>query len=346
MIKESMHPFVTLIIPSFNEEKFIVPLLENILHQDYPRDQLEVFIIDGLSSDRTQKIIEEYHQRYPYIQMLLNEMRFVPFALNIGIRKSRGEVIIRMDAHSEYPTNYISVLVKYLFELNADNVGGIWKTKPANDSPKAISIAITLSSIFGVGNSNYRLGVREIRKADTVPYGCFRKSLFDKIGLFDEELLRNQDDEFNARIIENGGSIYLIPDIAITYFARPDISSLVKMLFQYAYFKPLVNKKLKKPATIRQFIPPLFVLFLLLGWMVIFLFPALIFLYIGGLGTYLLFDLFFTAKSMRDHKKVHPLFYLPWIFFLQHMSYGFGYLAGTIHFTFFKKPQTTISTSR
>ena len=341
-----MDPFVTVIIPSFNEEKHITSLLENILHQDYPRAKLEVFIIDALSNDRTREIIEEYHNRNPYIQMLLNEKRFVPFALNAGIKKSHGDVIVRMDAHSEYPANYISLLVKNLFELDADNVGGFWITKPVNDTPKANSIAIALTSVFGVGDAQYRLGVKKVCKVDTVPYGCFRKSLFDRIGLFDEELLRNQDDEFNARIIENGGSIYLIPDVAITYFARSDISSLVKMFFQYAFFKPLVNRKLKKPATVRQFIPLLFVLFLLLGWLGTFILPALFAVYIFGAGLYLLFNIFFTIKSTVDHGKGYLLFYLPWIFFLQHLAYGFGYLAGIINFVLLKKSPTTISTSR
>lgn len=341
-----MDPFISVIIPTFNEEKFIVSLLENILHQDYPKDRLEVFIIDGISKDRTREIIESYQKQYPYIQLLLNEKRFVSFALNAGIKKSRGDVVIRMDAHSEYPTNYISMLVKYLFTLKADNVGGIWITKPANDSAKAVSIAVALSSVFGVGDAHYRLGVKKIRKVDTVPFGCFRKSLFDKIGLFDEELLRNQDDEFNARIIENGGSIYLVPDVTIIYYARRDISSLLRMFYQYSFFKPLVNRKLKRPATIRQFIPPLFVLFLLFGWITVFITPTLFLFFIGGIGMYLLFNILFTVKSTLDHGKGYLLFYLPWIFFLQHLTYGIGYLIGIINFVLIKKSRKTITPSR
>ncbi len=341
-----MDPLVSVLIPCFNEEKHIASLLENILQQDYPMARLEVFIIDGMSKDRTLEIIEYFTSRHPYIQLLVNEKRYVPFALNMGVKKSHGDVIIRMDAHSTYPVNYISALVKHLYELNADNVGGIWITNPANDSAIANSIAIALSSVFGVGNALYRLGINEIRKVDTVPFGCFRKSVFDKIGLFNELLLRNQDDEFNARIIENGGSIYLIPDIAINYFARPDIASLVKMFYQYAFFKPLVNMQLKKPATLRQFIPPLFVLFLLFGWMVSFIHPILLIIYFSGAGLYLSFNIFFTIKSMWNHGKGYLLFYLPWIFFLQHITYGVGYLIGFVNFGLFKKSSTAITTSR
>jgi len=299
-----------------------------------------------MSNDGTREIIGEYQQKHPYIRLLLNEKRFVPFALNMGIRKSQGEVIIRMDAHSEYPENYISILVRYLIKLKADNVGGVWITKPANDSPKAGSIAVALSSVFGVGNSYYRLGIKDIRKVDTVPFGCFRRRIFDKIGLFDEELLRNQDDELNARIIENGGSVYLIPEVAISYYARSDISSLFKMFFQYAYFKPLVNRKLKKPATLRQFVPPLFVMFLLFGWLGIFISKVFFLPYIGGIGLYLLSNIFFTVKHSLIERKEYLLFYLPWIFFIQHQAYGIGYLAGFMNFKIIKKSKNTLITSR
>ena len=268
-----MEPSVTIIIPCFNEEKFMVSLLENILIQDYPRERLEVLVIDGMSTDGTREIIQDYHERFPFIRLLLNEKRFVPFALNAGIEESGGDVIIRMDAHSGYPPGYVSTLVRALEQTGGDNVGVSWNTQPANNSVMANAISAATSSAFGVGNSMYRLGVSGIRKVDTVPYGCFHKSIFDRIGKFDEELLRNQDDEFNGRIIKNGGSIYLVPEVSITYYARPDIRSLLRMFYQYAFFKPLVNRKLGKPATLRQFAPPLFILFLFLGWIGYFIHP-------------------------------------------------------------------------
>jgi len=341
-----MDPFVTIIIPCFNEEKFIASVIENILTQDYPRERLEVFIIDGMSTDRTREIIEEYHHHQPHILLLSNEKRFVPFALNSGIRKAQGDVIIRMDAHAMYPENYVSALVKHLYQLEADNVGGTWITNPANDSAIANSIAVATSSVFGVGNAHYRLGVKEIRKVDTVPFGCFKRSLFDRIGMFDEELLRNQDDEFNARIIQNGGSIYLIPEVAINYFARPNVSSIVKMFFQYSAFKPLVNTKLKRPATLRQFVPLLFVLYLLFGWFIMFISQFFLFFYLGGIGFYIIINLFFSIRNAVKKKKAYLCFYLPWIFFLQHLSYGIGYLKGIITFVILKKSPLYVSSTR
>jgi glycosyltransferase involved in cell wall biosynthesis len=341
-----MEPFVTVIIPCFNEEKFIAAVIENILQQDYPSDRIEVFIIDGMSTDRTREIIREYQDRHPYIQMLDNEKRFVPFALNSGIRKSRGEVIVRMDAHAVYPPDYIRVLVKYLFELDADNVGGRWITNPGNDSAEAYAIATALSSLFGVGNAYYRLDIKEIRKTDTVPFGCFRRSVFDRIGMYDEDLLRNQDDELNARIIQNGGRIFLIPEVAINYFARAKIKSLAKMFFQYAYFKPLVNTKLKRPATLRQFVPPLFVLYILCGWTAVFISPVLFFFYLGGIGIYLLFNLGFSIRNAFGRRKWNLLLYLPCIFLFQHLSYGIGYLKGIVTFALLKRSPGTVSSTR
>jgi hypothetical protein len=219
-------------------------------------------------------------------------------------------------------------------------------TKPENDSAIANSIAVAISTVFGVGDAHFRLGVNKVRKVDTVPFGCFRRSLFDRIGFFDKELLRNQDDEFNARITQNGGSIYLVPDVAITYYARGNISSLLKMFYQYSFFKPLANKKLKKPATIRQFIPPLFVLFLLSGWVTVFISPVFFLCYITGLGIYLLCNIVFTLKSAVDQKKGYLIFYLPWIFLLQHLTYGIGYLIGIITFVLLKKSPGIVSSSR
>ncbi|MCX6250039.1 MAG: glycosyltransferase family 2 protein [Bacteroidetes bacterium] len=341
-----MDPFVTVIIPSFNEEKYITSLLENILHQDYPVDRIEVFIIDGLSNDRTQEIIEEYHNRHPYIQLLLNEKRYVPYALNMGIRSAKGEVIIRMDVHSEYPVNYISALLEHLVLLNADNVGGVWINKPGNETMTAFAISRVLSSGFGVGNASYRTGAREVCKVDTVPYGCYRREIFDKIGFFDEELLRNQDDEFNARLVKYGGSIYLIPSLEIIYYTRPTVKAVMKMNYQYGVYKPLVAYKIGRPAAIRQLIPFLFVLFLITGGIGSFFSTWILLALAAGSLLYLLADLLFTIKITIEAKRSSLIFFLPWIFPALHLSYGWGYLEGILRLLFRRKKTGEISSSR
>ncbi len=338
-------PSVSILVPCHNEEKFIGNLLENIIQQDYPEDHLEIIIIDGNSTDKTRGIISEYKSRYPKIILLDNQKQFVPFALNAGIRQAKGEVIVRMDAHAGYPSNYISSLVHYLFELKAGNVGGTLVTIPGDKGLKSLAIARVLSSPFGIGNAEYRMNVKKVRRVDSVPFGCYHKSVFEEIGLFDEELLRNQDIEFNGRLIKNGGTIYLVPDIKIIYYARDSVQKLLGMFFQYSMFRPLVNKKLGLALQPRQFVPPIWVIFLL-ATLIGSLFSGISGLFLlCGLGIYLTCDLFFSVQSAFYAKRWELIFYLPWIFFSLHITYGIGYIAGLINFTILnRKPRRVRST--
>ncbi|HRY32956.1 MAG TPA: glycosyltransferase family 2 protein [Bacteroidales bacterium] len=325
-----MKPSVSIIIPCFNEEKFLPGLISDIAGQDYPSEKMEVIFVDGMSRDKTVEIILQSSSIYPHFRLLNNPARFVPFALNKGIREAGGEIIIRMDAHARYPHDYISLLVKSLEELKADNVGGCWVTTPAGPGLVPLAIASVMSSVFGMGNAMYRLPARDVMQVDTVPFGCYRKEIFERIGYFDEALIRNQDDEFNARLIQNGGRIFLVPAIRITYFARDTIAKTLKMFYQYGLFKPLVNKKLKRPATLRQFIPPALVLSLAAG-LVLSLINS-IFLVITGLilALHLLCGIFFSAGAIMKHRKPGLLLLMPLLFLLIHLSYGTAYISGSI----------------
>jgi len=327
-------PFVSLLIPAFNEEKFIGGVLDNIVEQDYPHESLEVFVVDGNSQDRTRELILMKAKEYPFIHLLNNEKQYVPFALNLGISRSKGEVIVIMGSHSRYPLNYVSSLVEALFKLDADNVGGILINNATNTSLISTAIAKVLSSLFGIGNAYFRIGSKHIKEVDTVPFGCYRRSVFDRIGVFDEELIKNQDDEFNARLIQHGGSIYLIPEIKITYFPRESVKALWSMLFQYGFFKPLVNLKLKQPATIRQFFPPVFVLCLFLTLAGSYFNSWIFYSLIAGGSIYIIANLFFTLKIMLETKRPLLLFFLPWLFLVLHLAYGWGYLIGIVKFVF------------
>lgn len=325
---------LSVICPIYNEEKYIGKCIESILAQDYPKDDLEVLFVDGMSTDRTREIVEEYAISYPYIRLIDNPKRIVPPAMNIGIRASKGNIIIRLDAHAIFPNNYFSQLVHSLITLKADNVGGVCRTLPINDSVVCQSIASVLSSRFGMGNSHFRIGATEIMEVDTVPFGCFNRELFDRIGYFDEELIRNQDDEFNGRIIKNGGKIYLLPFLTIDYYARDTIKKVWKMFYQYGLFKPLVNKKLGSPATIRQFFPLCFVLGLLLGPLLglfdmtfMYLYGLVILLYVG-------IAIYYSVRESLNIKRILTQVY---IYFVVHFSYGWGYLNG-IYKLLFKKP--------
>lgn len=326
---------LSVICPIYNEEKYISQFLDSISQQDYPKDDLEILLVDGMSKDRTRDIISEYANKYPCLRLVDNPQQTVPYAMNNGIKSAKGDVIIRLDAHAEYPSNYFTVLVQKLNELEgAENVGGVCITLPCNETVAAVAIAECLSNKFGMGNSYFRVGAKEVMSVDTVPFGCFRKSLFDKVGLYDTDMIRNQDDELNGRIIKNGGKIYLLPDVEIKYFARDKISKVRKMFYQYGLYKPLGNKKLGSPTTIRQFFPLLFVIGLVVGLILCLLFPVLLPFYGAVIVLHLLIGVIEGIKSARKTYKYGCIFFMPYIFLNMHISYGIGYLRGMYNLLF------------
>ena len=316
---------LSVICPIYNEESRIEACIQSILAQDYPKEDLEVLFVDGQSSDRTREIIAKYMQDYAFIRLLDNPKRIAPSALNIGIRASSGDIIMRLDAHAKYPDNYFSLLVNKLKQIGADNVGGVCRTLPAKDTAICRAIAHAMSSPFGMGNSHFRIGTSHEMWVDTVPFGCFHRELFDKIGLFDEELVRNQDDEFNGRIVKNGGKILLLPQVVIDYFARDTISKTAKMFYQYGLFKPLVNKKLQKPTTLRQFFPPLFFAGLIAGGLLSVFSQTLMWIYVSVIILYVLCSFVFGRNGERDWPDI---LWMPIIFATIHLSYGYGYWQG------------------
>jgi glycosyltransferase involved in cell wall biosynthesis len=330
---------VSIIIPCRNEEAFIGKVLENIISQDYPADLIEVFVADGISDDKSAEIINRYSEKYSFIRYLQNPQKVVPYALNKAIMLSAGEIIIRMDAHAVYPNNYVSMLVEGLEANKCENVGGVWITKPANESTKAKAIALATSHPFGIGNAYYRLSNQKAKEVDTVPFGCYTRSVFEKIGYFDEDLVRNQDDEFNARLIKNGGKIFLLPEIQIIYYAREKFRKVSKMFYQYGLYKPLVNLKIGKPATIRQFAPLMLVLFLVIT-------GSLGLISNISLSLFLLIALLYSIACflvaffiwLKNPKYRGLIFYISFLFPLIHFSYGWGYLIGIFRFIVIKKP--------
>lgn len=316
---------LSVICPIYNEEKYIGACIESILAQDYPKDDLEVIFADGMSTDRTREILAGYTARYPWIRLIDNPDRIVPPALNAAIRASKGDIIMRLDAHAEYPTNYFTVLTHALKELKADNVGAVCLTLPTNDTSTARAIAAVLSSRFGMGNSAFRVGAKMVTQVDTVPFGCWPREVFDRIGLFDLDLVRNQDDEFNGRLTKAGGKIYLIPEIEVKYFARDKVSKVARMFYQYGLFKPLVNKKLGSPATLRQFVPLMLVAGLVVGAAISIVWHPFVWVYIAGISLYLLMALLFSLRSSRDWRQV--LIQMA-TYVTVHISYGCGYLVG------------------
>ncbi len=331
-------PFISVIVPCRNEEAYIKNVVKDIYKQDYPTDLMEVFIIDGESEDETANIVKSLIGEYTNLYFLPNPQKIVPTALNIGIKAAKGDIIIRLDAHCEYPINYFSYLVENLISMNADNVGVAMIAYPRNKSLVAKTIAKAISCPFGIGDSYHRTGLTKAIEIDSVPFGCYKKEVFEKYGLFDEELIRNQDDEFNSRIVSKGGKIWLLPDIEIKYFARDSFSKIFKMFYYYGFFKPLVNKKVGKAATLRQFIPPLFVLGLF-GGLIIILFSTLAGISFLSLVLlpYFLLNIYFSFKLSLKERNLKMFFLLLFTFLGIHISYGLGYLKGYFRFKILSK---------
>jgi len=326
-----MNPFVTVIIPCRNEEGFIDRCLASLLAGDFPKDRLEVFVVDGVSRDRTREIVRERMRVEPAISLIDNPQGTAPAALNLGIRRAKGDVIVRLDAHCIYPREYISGLLRWMNETGADNVGGVWRTLPAADTAKARAIAIALAHPFGVGNSYFRIGAREPRWVDTVPFGCYRRDVFDRIGLFDEDLVRNQDDEFNARLVRHGGRILLVPEIVCDYFARESLRKLWRMSYQYGYFKPLVARKIGTVMTVRQLVPALFVAAVGGGAPIAAAISALRVPYLTAIALYLAANIGCAVVAGRKYG-IATVAWLATSFAALHVSYGMGFLKGVLDF--------------
>ena len=201
-------PIVSIIIPCRNEESWIAKCIDSVLNNDYPKNLLELFIVDGLSTDKTIEIAGRYAEKFPFIKILNNDKKIFPAAVNLAYRNSKGEAIIILGAHATYERDYISGCVKYLIELNADNVGGSLNTVGLTDTFVGRAITNVLSSSFGVGNSTFRTGTDKITEVDTVFGGCYARRVFDKIGLFNESLVSSSDMDYNTRLKNSGGRFF------------------------------------------------------------------------------------------------------------------------------------------
>ena len=322
-------PFVSVIVPCRNESRHIDECLESILANDYPANLVEVLVVDGASTDDTRERVARWAARHPGVRLLDNPRRIAPTALNIGIAAARGDVVMRMDAHTAYPPHYISRLVGWLCRSGADNVGGVCDTRAATDTPVARAIAAALAHPFGVGNSWFRIGTTVPRWVDTVPFGCFWRDLFDRVGGFDEELARNQDDEFNLRLTRRGGRILLVPDVVAVYYARGSIGSLARMYYQYGVFKPLVARKVGAVLTLRQLVPSMLVIALAVGAIASLLAPRLAALWLGVLAVY---GAAVAIAALSVVGRTGPAAGLASVivFPTLHIAYGGGFLRGAV----------------
>lgn len=324
-------PLVSIVIPCRNERGWIGRCLDSLLDGSYPPDRLEILVVDGMSDDGTREEVSAYARTHDHIRLIDNPARVTPIALNIGIRSARGDVVMRVDAHNSYPDNYVASLVEWLERSGADNVGGVCITEPGGPGPGARAIAIAMSHPLGVGNSYFRIGTSEPRWVDTVPFGCYRREVFDRIGLFDEDLIRNQDDELNMRLIRAGGRILLVPDVVSSYHARDTLGKLWRMYYQYGYFKPLVARKVGGVFTWRQLVPPAFVLALVVSTIAAIVLPKSSLALALIVAAYLVAIAAIAIPVAARHGARVALAFCTAIPVL-HLSYGLGFLKGAMDF--------------
>ncbi len=250
---ESMStPKVSVIVPCYNEQDTVQLLLESLLEQTFPQQEMEVIIADGMSTDRTREQIANFRSAHPQsiVRIIDNPKRTIPAALNRAIDAAQGEIIVRLDAHSMPRPDYIARSVAALEAGLGDNVGGVWEIRPGGPGRLARAIAVAAAHPLGVGDARYRVGGEVVAGAvNTVPFGAFRRALVNQIGYFDEDLLTNEDYEFNVRARQAGATIWLDPAIRSVYFARANLSDLARQYWRYGYWK--LRMLLRYPHTFR-----------------------------------------------------------------------------------------------
>jgi glycosyltransferase involved in cell wall biosynthesis len=318
---------ISIIVPCFNEENYIANCLESIVKSNINYEEIEVIFVDGNSNDKTIAIINDYIEQHPFIKVLHNPKKYTPISMNIGIQTSTGEYIFILSAHAEYEKDYFTKLVQYSKKLKADCVGGILITDVKNRNKKSNSIKEVLTHKFGVGNASFRTGTSSVKEVDTVAFGCYSKEAFEKYGLFDEKLIRNQDIELNKRIINGGGKIYLIPEVKATYYARENFTALAKNNYSNGFWNILTAyyTKTLKSLSLRHFIPLLFVLSLILPLFLSLFILELLWIALVSLGSYLSLVIII---SFRIKNGSNSIWYLILSFLTLHLSYGWGSLMG------------------
>ena len=251
---------VSIIIPCYNEQRTIKPLLDGLLDQSFPAENMEVVIADGGSNDGTQAAIAEWQAAHPELQVVLIEehTHSIPAALNSAIKASHGEFIVRLDAHSKPQNEYVARSVAALENGLGQNVGGVWDIQPGSENWIGRSIAAAAGHPIGVGDARYRF-TDQAGIVDTVPFGAFRRDLIDRIGFYDETLLANEDYEFNVRVRESGGKVWLDPQIRSAYFARQSLKTLARQYWRYGYWKRQMLRRYPQTLRWRQALPPVFV---------------------------------------------------------------------------------------
>jgi glycosyltransferase involved in cell wall biosynthesis len=321
---------VTVIMPIRNEAAFIERSLGAVLDQDYPPERLEVVIADGMSTDATREVVRSLADARPAIAVRIvdNPAQIVPTGFNRALAVARGDIIVRVDGHTIIAPDYVSECVAALRRSGADNVGG--RMDPVSEGTFGRAAARATASRFGVGGARFHYSDIE-EWVDTVYMGAWPRAVFQKIGLFDEEQVRNQDDEFNYRLLSRGGRILLSPRIRSLYYNRSTPRSLWRQYFQYGYWKVRVMQKHPGQMRPRHFVPPAFVATIGVGVLLAPVSAVFFKMLLAAVGSYV------TASVLASvivgwGEPLAQAVMLPVAFATLHVSYGLGFLTGLLRF--------------
>lgn len=327
---------ISVVIPCRNERSYIAECVHAIYNCKLPDEtEINVFVVDGMSDDGTRKVVLDLINSYPTLKLIDNEKQLTPFAFNLGIYAGgKVDFVQIVGARHILSKNYLShCLNRFELDTSVWCVGGKIINEYINETGRVISKA--MSTTFGMGLGNFRT-LDQSGYTDTVTSPMYPYWVFEKIGFFDEELIRNQDDDFNFRVSNAGGKIYYDNEISLKYYVRGNYQGLWRQFYQYGYWKVYVNKKHKAVTTLRQLVPPLFVLYL----MMLVLIPLFSMCLFGvssiPFAVYVLMAIYFTVKILKSDSTVKFISVLQ-TFPILHVSYGLGYLKGLIDFILMNK---------
>ncbi|GMB10588.1 MAG: glycosyltransferase [Candidatus Improbicoccus devescovinae] len=318
---------VSVIVPVYNEEKYIHSCVNSILNQDFieeHKDKIEIIFIDGNSQDKTKSILNNYKRKYSFIQILDNMHKHVQRGLNIGIHQATGEYIVRLDAHAEYAPDYISMCIQTIKATHAQNVGGPMVASHKFYFQKIIAAAYNSKFAFG-GAVNYNKNYEGY--VDTVFLGCFKRKYLLKLGIYDENMNCNEDDELNFRILLNKNKIYMTPKIKSIYYPRSNLKSLFVQFFRYGFWKIFIIRKHKKIERFTQTIPGIFFIFCATLPIILFSNFTMKLLYISVIFLYFMLNLYFCFSN-KYLTKIKDKFLLFFVHFTIHIAYGSGFFSG------------------
>lgn len=320
---------VGVIIPTLNEERFIERCINSVIQQTYPFEQIDLMIIDGGSKDSTREIVQNLGKNYPNIRLIHNPGKIQSIAFNIGVKESSAPYIVRLDAHALYDKEYIERCINRLgIAPELGNIGGKWIIQPSSNKIIAQANAILNQSKFGIGGASFRVSSTP-GYVDTVPFGAFRRSVVDEVGGMREDLDRGEDNEYNSRIRQAGYKVFFDPDIISTYYARESLGASARQMYANGLSIGRLLFIDRKSVGLRHLVPFIFVLSLIVSFVAGYFSDAM--LCMGVIILVFYFIAAFTATFVACLKfNFRYLFILPVLFFIVHLSYGWGTIIGIL----------------